>query len=272
MDWIVNSIKAVPVFISPDKIRDDSQQTQDFATVNTGQITYYDDDGGELDELTPQIDHSYTELPLFRPYSTPGCYNITLDEFRNSKLYCQNEWHKDSRFALTNTVNLTNHLERIKNDGDWLEQRTLVDQTMSLLQSASLTSDNVPELLTKKNVSLLPDSKSDADPTHFKTVLDKSVRHSYKMAATDRNRYSQLPSSSYLASLASAGQGVSNLSTPAKNNTPGGTYNNTLGSTYNNSPGGGFQNTPTGTNINTSGGDHTKLPHLVAVMHSCPDQ
>ena len=257
MDSLLANIRAVPVHIPTENLNQESQQFADWVMVNSGDITLYSEtDGGTIDESTPPLDYTNLNLPLFRPFCTPGCHSMTIEQFRNSNLYCMNAWH-DRRFDLTQTVNVTHKLEREIHDGEWLQARALVDQNSSYLHPSSLNPVNVPAMLTTKVISLLPPARRENDPLYPRNVVG-AFGHSSTPAA-------RKSSSSASATASSSSNYQPNLTTPIRSS-QGGNYTNTPGGVFaNTSSGGGYINTSVGgTYINTSlGGGYPTAPGSV---------
>ena len=244
VDNILGNIRAIPVYVAPENLHEDSIQSADWAIVHSSTITYRDDDGGVITPSCPPVNQTILDLPMYRPYCTPGVYTMTMDQFKSSNLYCASAWH-NNRFDLTNTVNLTPRSVREDNDGAWLRERAIADQNRAYMHPSSLDLD-VPELLSKRSVSLLPAAKRNVDPEGFPFRMEKQLG---KIASSSATAFASSTSSSH-SSLASS---ASNPYTPMRSsNTSGGINLNTPAGVNTYNPGGVNTYNPSG--VNTSSG------------------
>ena len=133
---------------------------------------------------------------MLRPFCTPGYYKMSIDEFRNSNLYCQSHWHQNNnRFALTHTVNLTKHETRESNDHEWINERSALKEQHRLSNPQQLSSSKLPDLLQKKNASALPKVGVDAD-TNPATARQKEFMTSLRSGPSSSSSSSSGPFSS----------------------------------------------------------------------------
>ena len=141
MDHILCNLRAVPVKIGYNRLEQGSSQLEGYSLVMDNRpVGYQIDDGGDQDDprFNP-FNHDFLIIELRRPYCTPDNYNMSSQEFTDSNLYCMSDWHTGTnRFALTTTVNLTEHNTKVSNDREWIAAKASHSEFVRLDTPTSL--------------------------------------------------------------------------------------------------------------------------------------